>query len=74
MAVFEYTRPAPFGAETVLKLVSGVERIMDEVRVMIHARQVYRSLKGLTPSQLSDIGLGEKDLMSSAREIARRAL
>ena len=74
MAVFEQPRPAPFGAETVLKVVTVFETALDEVRVMIAARRIFNSLNGLTCAQRADIGLAEKDLMSYARDMARRAL
>jgi hypothetical protein len=74
MAVFEQPRPAPFGAETVLKVVNVFETIMDSIRIKIASRRIFNSLNGLTAAQRADIGLAEKDLMSYARDMARRAL
>lgn len=73
MAVFEHARPAPFGARTVYQITGLVERLIEEMRVAMRARQVYDALRHLNRGQLTDIGMGEGDLMSQAREIARRA-
>ena len=74
MAMIETTRTAPFGAETIYKGTTFVEELMNEVRVRVHAYRIHKELAGLSSHQLTDIGLGEKDLGAYSLEIARRAL
>lgn len=73
MAMIETTRNAPFGAESILKATSVVEMAMNEVRVRFQAYRIHKELAGMSARQLTDIGLGEKDLGSYSLEIARRA-
>jgi len=73
MAMIETTRNAPFGAESILKTTSVVEMAMNEVRVRFQAYRIHKELAGMPARQLTDIGLGEKDLGSYSLEIARRA-
>lgn len=74
MAMIETTRNAPFGAETIYKGANLVEDMMNEVRARVHAHRIHKELSALSLKQLTDIGLGEKDLGSYSLEIARRAL
>ena len=74
MAMFETTRTAPFGAESIHKVVVLFDTAMEEIRVRIHALRVRNALSKLSARELADIGLGEKDLYSNSLEIARRAL
>jgi len=74
MAMIETTRTAPFGAESILKGTNFVEDILNEARARVHAYRIHKELITLPAKQLSDIGLGEKDLGSYSLEIARRAL
>ncbi len=74
MAMIETTRTAPFGAETIYKGTNLVEDMLNEVRARVHAYRIHKELSALSRSQLTDIGLGEKDLGSYCLEIARRAL
>ncbi len=74
MAMIETTRTAPFGAETIYKGTNLVEDMMNEVRARVHAYRIHKELSALPHHQLTDIGLGEKDLGSYSLEIARRAL
>ena len=73
MAMIETTRNAPFGAESILKATSIVEMAMNEVRVRFQAYSIHKELADMSARQLTDIGLGEKDLGSYSLEIARRA-
>jgi len=74
MAMIETTRTAPFGAETIYKGANLVEDMLNEVRARVHAYRIHTELSALSHKQLTDIGLGEKDLGSYSLEIARRAL
>ncbi|MEM7269237.1 MAG: DUF1127 domain-containing protein [Pseudomonadota bacterium] len=74
MAVFEHSRPAPFGAETVLKAVEAVEWVMTEIRVRMHANKLRNALSELPSAQLEDIGLSGADLDAYCLDVARRAL
>lgn len=74
MAMIETTRTAPFGAESIYKGTNFVEAMMNEARARIHAYRIHKELSALSHKQLTDIGLGEKDLGSYSLEIARRAL
>ena len=74
MAMIETTRTAPFGAESIYKGTNIVEDFMNEFRARIHAYRIHNELASLSSHQLTDIGLGEKDLGSYSLEIARRAL
>ncbi len=74
MAMIETTRTAPFGAETIYRGTVLVEGLVNEVRSRIHAYRIHKELSALPYNQLTDIGLGEKDLGSYSLEIARRAL
>ena len=73
MAVVEQTQVAPFGAESILRIVNVVSAFVEEMRVEFAAQRMADSLKGLSKAQLSDIGLGDADVMTHAREIARRS-
>lgn len=74
MAMIETTRTAPFGAESIYKGTNLVEDMLNEVRARVHAYRIHKELSALSRKQLTDIGLGEKDLGSYSLEIARRAL
>lgn len=74
MAMIETTRTAPFGAESIFKGANLVEDMMNEMRARFHAYRIHKELSALSQKQLTDIGLGEKDLGSYSLEIARRAL
>lgn len=72
MAMFEHANRAPLGARTVYKTVEMIERIIDEARIAIKARRVHAALNRMSRRELADIGLGERDLDTQSREIARR--
>lgn len=74
MAMIETTRTAPFGAETIYKATNLVEDMLNTARARVHAYRIHKELSALSPKQLTDIGLGEKDLGSYSLEITRRAL
>lgn len=74
MAMIETTRTAPFGAETIYKGTNIVEGFMNEIRARLNAYRIHNELAALPRRQLTDIGLGEKDLGAYSLEIARRAL
>ena len=74
MAMIETTRTAPFGAESIYKGTNLVEGLVNEARARFNAYRIHNELSSLSHKQLTDIGLGEKDLGSYSLEIARRAL
>ncbi len=74
MAMIETTRTAPFGAESIYKATGLVEGLMNEFRARLNAYRIHNELAALPGRQLTDIGLGEKDLGTYSLEIARRAL
>ena len=74
MAMIDTTRTAPFGAETIYQGTNLVENLVNEFRARVHAYRIHTELAALSRRQLTDIGLGEKDLGSYSLEIARRAL
>ena len=74
MAMIETTRTAPFGAESIYKGTNIVEGFMNEIRARLNDYRIHNELAALPARQLTDIGLGEKDLGAYSLEIARRAL
>lgn len=74
MAMIETTRTAPFGAESIYKGTNIVEGFLNEIRARLNAYRIHNELASLPRRQLTDIGLGEKDLGAYSLEIARRAL
>ena len=72
MAAIETSRVAPFGAISVFRIVQFGERILRAVRARIVAERTHSELVKLSPAQLRDIGLGDRDLGEFAAEIARR--
>ncbi|MFV0473154.1 MAG: DUF1127 domain-containing protein [Pikeienuella sp.] len=74
MAAIETTsRTAPLGAVAIYNVVLFVERAVRAVRTKLIADRTYGQLSKLTPDQLRDIGLGDRDLEEFSRTIARRA-
>ncbi len=74
MAVFEQNRIAPFGAISVYKAVSFMDRIVRTVRAKLIAERTHNELSRLSPSQLRDIGLGDHDLGAFSRDLSHRGL
>ncbi len=72
MSMIRTARPAPFGAISVFRAVNLAERALRAVRAWVIAERTRTELSRLSPEQLRDIGLGERDLSEVAEEIARR--
>lgn len=74
MAAFETTRGAPLGAIVTFRIVTAFEHVVKAVKAKLIADRTYGELSNLTPAQLRDIGLGDQDLSSYCRDIARRSV
>ena len=72
MAVIETSRVAPFGAVATFRVVEFFDNIAKSVKAKYIADRTYRELSKLSPAQLRDIGLGEQDLDTYSRDVARR--
>jgi len=72
MAVFHQTNAVPFGAISVHKMVSFLDRAINVVRAKFIEDRTYETLSRLTPAQLRDIGLADHDLPSFCRDMSRR--
>jgi uncharacterized protein YjiS (DUF1127 family) len=62
MATFQTSRPAPFGAISAHRFVSGVENYVRSVSEWNTQRKTRNELSKLTARELSDIGLSYGDL------------
>jgi len=72
MAYQGLTRPAPFGAETVYRIVSAAEALWNTAIEWNSARITRRELSRLSLHELEDIGLTPADIDRVARVTARR--
>ncbi|NOX74359.1 MAG: DUF1127 domain-containing protein [Alphaproteobacteria bacterium] len=66
MATFETTRPAPFGAETIHRIVSVFDAGVTTLVQWNNKRATRNALSKLSTRELADIGLtrGDVDAMS----------
>jgi YD repeat-containing protein len=66
MATFETTRPAPFGAETLYRIVSVIDAGIATLVQWNNKRVTRNALGKLSARELADIGLtrGDVDAMS----------
>lgn len=62
MATFETTRPAPFGAETVYRIVSVAEAAFSALVDWNNRRITRNALSRLSERDLADIGLTLADV------------
>ncbi|MEX2518467.1 MAG: hypothetical protein WD969_03945 [Paracoccaceae bacterium] len=73
MAVIDNTpRALPVGAISIFRVVQFFERAIGAVRAKLIAERTHSELAQLSPPQLRDIGLGDRDLSEFSAEIARR--
>ncbi|MBD3765948.1 MAG: DUF1127 domain-containing protein [Rhodobacterales bacterium] len=69
MAAYETTRPAPFGAITVFRLVQGLGRLWAALAAWNEARVTRAALERLSDRELDDIGLCRADIEMLGRRI-----
>jgi uncharacterized protein YjiS (DUF1127 family) len=62
MATFETTRPAPFGAETVYRMVSTLDNLRITLVDWNNRRITRNALSRLSVRDLADIGLTVADV------------
>lgn len=62
MAAFETTRPAPFGAISIFRLVSFITETATTVSAWNDARVTRKALGKLSDRELDDIGLCRGDV------------
>lgn len=66
MAIFEPTRPAPFGAETTYNIVRRLESVWGMISHWNQTRKTVSSLSSLSDHELEDIGLSRGDILRVA--------
>ncbi len=57
MAIYDTSRPVPFGATTTLNVVNFFDEVIFNFRAWNDARKTAKILNGLSRQQLEDIGL-----------------
>ena len=57
MAIYDTSRPVPFGATTTLRVVNFFDAAISNFRAWSDARKTTKILNGLSRQQLEDIGL-----------------
>ncbi len=62
MATFETTRPAPFGAETLYRIVSVIDTWRSALVEWNNKRETRNALSKLSERELTDIGLSRADV------------
>ncbi len=62
MAATQASRPAPFGAITVYRLVNGLGSFGDSLAAWNDARVTRKALAALSDRELDDIGLCRGDI------------
>lgn len=72
MAIFEPTRPAPFGAETAYHFVGRLETVWEKFAVWNQTRKTANSLSALSDHELEDIGLSRGDIARVSASIKSR--
>ena len=72
MPAIQLARPAPFGSESVQRLVAAVDGFLGRVSRRFSASDTRAALLRLSPRQRDDIGLGDAPVPSlDLDEIAR---
>ena len=72
MAVHQTSSHAPFGAETLYRVISSVEVVVVQFNKWNIERRTRKSLESLSDHQLYDIGLGRGDIDAVATGIKTR--
>ena len=72
MAAINHTGTAPFGAISIHRAVSSINRLFGGLRRWNSARVTAKELRGLTDRQLEDIGVNPGAISEFARDIASR--
>jgi uncharacterized protein YjiS (DUF1127 family) len=67
MAAVEMTRPAPFGAITTYRAVTGLSKFVTAMTSWNDARVTRNALNKLSDRELDDIGLCRGDIETLAR-------
>ncbi|MDQ2067296.1 DUF1127 domain-containing protein [Xinfangfangia sp. CPCC 101601] len=67
MAAIETSRPAPFGAITTYRAVTGLSRILAMLAAWNDARVTRKALGKLSDRELDDIGLCRGDIEMMGR-------
>jgi uncharacterized protein YjiS (DUF1127 family) len=67
MAAYETSRPAPFGAISIFRLVQGFGAVFASLAAWNDARMTRKALSRLTDRELDDIGLCRGDIESIGR-------
>lgn len=67
MAAVETTRPAPFGAITTYRAISGLSGILATLAAWNDARVTRKALSKLSDRELDDIGLCRGDIEQIGR-------
>lgn len=62
MAATQTTRPAPFGAITTYRAITGISSLLASIAAWNDARVTRRALGKLTDRELDDIGLCRADI------------
>jgi len=62
MAAVETTRPAPFGAITTYRAISGLTNVFSVLNAWNDARVTRKALNKLSDRELDDIGLCRGDI------------
>ncbi len=67
MATFETSRPAPFGAVTVYRVISACSEFLTALLAWNDARKTQKILSRLSAHELNDIGLTPADVEAMTR-------
>lgn len=67
MAAIETSRPAPFGAITTYRAVTGLSRVFATLAAWNDARVTRKALSKLSDRELDDIGLCRGDIEMMGR-------
>ncbi len=62
MATYDYSRPAPFGAISVYRLVSALDNLRSSFVAWQNSRSTANALSKLSDHELADIGLSRSDI------------
>lgn len=67
MAYFDHTRPAPFGALTVYRVVNFFDELRMRNRERKLARVTEKALRQISDRELDDLGLGRGTAENTSR-------
>ena len=71
MAFIEYTRPAPLGAISTLRIVNAADALRASIVSAYRAVKTEQALNKLSNAQLDDIGLYRGEIRQVAMRAAR---